>query len=315
MRVEIDQLRRTMTQEYEPTAFQPVRSYFEQFTHKEFGDSDLAEIFHENTKYTDQESLQLGESAALFSDDPSLEYAQAKFKPDYRGTPRLELPEPGEIDGTLSDVLRKRRSRRNQSGEGVSLQELSTFLRYSVGVTGKRNLAEGDGDDNPFADVQKHFRSYASGGALYPNEIYLAVVNEGENLDQGLYYYVPEEHVLRVLKTPDPDEDFAQTVDDLFATPEGVFDHTACAFKLLVTGAFWRSKAKYGPRGYRFALQETGHLGQNVLLVAEAMELAALPVASFYDNKINDFLGINGVDEAVTYTLSIGQRANGDTNE
>jgi SagB-type dehydrogenase family enzyme len=313
MKVQIEQLRRTMSQEYEPSSFEIVSSYFDQFMEKEFTESDLAEVFHENTKYTDQESLELGESAALFSNDPSMEYAQAKLKPDYRGEEKLELPEPGELDGNIGDVIRSRRSRRDQSGEGISLQELSTLLQHSCGVTGTQNI-EPDEDD-PFADVEKQFRAYASGGALYPSEIYLAVVNAGENLDQGLYYYVPEDHALRVLRRPDEDEDFAQAVDDLFATPQDVFDHQSSALKFLITGSFWRSKAKYGPRGYRFVLQESGHLGQNVLLAAEALDLAAVPLASFYDDYVNDFLGIDGVNEAVTYTISIGKPASGDTHE
>ncbi|MFC7081169.1 SagB/ThcOx family dehydrogenase [Halorussus caseinilyticus] len=302
-----------MSQEYEPSSFEFVSSYFEQFMEKEFGDGGLAELFHENTKYTDQESLELGESAAMFSNDPSMEYAQAKLKPDYRGKERLDLPDPDELDARIDDVLASRRSQRDQSGEGLSLQELSTLLDHSCGTTGSQRI-EPDEDD-PFSDVEKPFRAYASGGALYPSEIYLAVVNEGENLDRGLYYYVPEDHALRVLRKPDEDEDFAQSVDDLFATPQDVFDHQSCAVKFLITGAFWRSKAKYGPRGYRFVLQETGHLGQNVLLVAEAMGLAAVPLASFYDDKVNEFLDIDGVDEAVTYTLSIGKSESGDTHE
>jgi SagB-type dehydrogenase family enzyme len=312
MKVQIEQLRRTMSQEYEPSSFELVNSYFDQFIEKEFNEGDLAETFHENTKYTDQESLELGESAALFSNDPSMEYAQAKLKPDYRGRERLDLPEPGELDGNIGNVLLNRRSRRDQSGEGISLQELSTLLRYSCGVTGTQQI-EPD-DEKPLSEVEKQFRAYASGGALYPSEIYLAVVNEGEDLDRGLYYYVPEDHALRVLRRPDEEEDFAQEVDDLFATPQDVFDHQSSAMKFLITGSFWRSKAKYGPRGYRFVLQETGHLGQNVLLVAESMDLAAVPLASFYDDYVNDFLGIDGVNEAVTYTISIGKPA-GDTNE
>ena len=37
----------------------------------------------------------------------------------------------------------------------------------------------------------------------------------------------------------------------------------------VVTGVFWRSRFKYGPRGYRFALLEAGHLVQNALLAAD----------------------------------------------
>jgi len=303
-----------MSQEYEPAKSEFVSSYFEQFLEKEFDESDISEMFHENTKYTEQD-LELGESAALFTTDPSMEYAQAKLKPDYRGKEKIELPEPGELDVRFDELIMNRRSKRNQVGEGISLQELSTLLQYSCGVTGRRSIESDDSD--PFSEVEKPFRAYASGGALYPSEIYFAVVNGGENLDPGLYYYVPEDHALRVLHNPDDDEAFADAVDNVFASGGGVFDPKSCAFTFFITGSFWRSKAKYGPRGYRFILQETGHLGQNVLLTAEAMDLAAVPLASFYDDRVNNLLGIDGVNEAVTYTIPVGRTHthSGDTHE
>ena len=81
-----------------------------------------------------------------------------------------------------------------------------------------------------------------------------------------------------------------------------------CALVLIVTSMFWRARFKYGQRGYRFALLEAGHLAQNVLLGAAALDLAAVPVGGFYDRKLAEFLAVDGVNEAPLYVIPIGSR-------
>lgn len=300
-----------MSETFAPSRMTLLDSYFARFSERSFRDSNISELYHENTKYTDHDSLELGESAALFTNDESFEYAQAAMEPDYEDAPRINLPDPEPIDDSLSEVLRARRSRRTHTREPLDKQELGTLLGTALGVTAARSIAP---EDNPFGTVEKQFRAYASGGGLYPIECYLAIGHGTEQVPAGLYYYVPEEHALRVLATPEEDASYLSSIDDCFATPESVFDHTTTAATLFFTGAFQRTTAKYGPRGYRFVLQELGHAAQNVLIVAEAMELAAVPIASFYDRVVNGLLGVDGVNEAVVGSISIGHRPTDSTD-
>ncbi|HEX7582631.1 MAG TPA: nitroreductase family protein, partial [Gaiellaceae bacterium] len=80
-------------------------------------------------------------------------------------------------------------------------------------------------------------------------------------------------------------------------------DATAVVF---VTSVFWRTRFKYGLRGYRFALLEAGHVVQNVLLAAAALRVAALPLGGFYDARAEKLLGVDGVDESVVYAVVLG---------
>ena len=316
MQVELAQLRRTMSETYAPTRTTLVDSYFTRFSERSFRDDDIASLYHENTKYTDHDGLALGESAGLFTDDPSIEYAQAAMEPEYRNAPLIELPAPEPLTQPIGEVFSNRRSRRTHSDCGLSRSHLSTLLGTALGVTTERSIAPSSdsADEDAFTTVTKQFRAYASGGALYPIEFYIAVGPDGENLPAGLYYYVPEKHALRVLDTPKQSDSYPEIIAACFATPEAVFDHTSTAVTIFMTGAFSRTKAKYGPRGYRFVLQESGHAGQNILLTAEAMGLAALPLASFYDDRVNDYLGVDGVNEAVVGSISIGRRPEAETD-
>ena len=71
---------------------------------------------------------------------------------------------------------------------------------------------------------------------------------------------------------------------------------------------FWRSRFKYGLRGYRFALLEAGHLVQNLVLAAGALEVGALPLGGFYDRRVDELVGADGLDEATVYAVLLGGR-------
>lgn len=296
---------RLNSQEYKPTVFRFQPSYLDQLSKKEFSDGDLLELFHENTKYKhDSYDSQLGRSQTLFKRDPGLQFAQANVKPDYPTEPLIELPEPGSLEQRLDETLLDRHSRREMTGEPFTLEELSTLLKYGCGTNATGEVTVDTGEETETA-VQST-RTYPSGGALYPVEIYLLVTQSSNDLDRGLYYYTADRHGLRVL---DRDADVAERArEDLFDVFEGSGDPSTAAVTFVLTGHFWRARAKYGPRAYRNVLQESGHLAQNVLLAAEAMDKAAVPLASYRDDEVNEYLGIDGTEQAVLYAVSVGER-------
>jgi SagB-type dehydrogenase family enzyme len=69
---------------------------------------------------------------------------------------------------------------------------------------------------------------------------------------------------------------------------------------------FWRSRFKYGLRGYRFALLEAGHVMQNAVLAAAALRVEALPVGGYYDRLLDGLVGADSLDEASVYALVLG---------
>lgn len=298
MNINVNELHDLKSQQYNPNKIHLNPSHDEEFLRKEFSDGDIAEIYHENTKVAPSLNRMDNRSVTKFVENLSHQYAQARLQPKYRGRPRLDLPEPDEMERVdLRSVLSQRRTRRSFTGRSISLQKLSTLLGFGCGKTGTKALDE-------FDDEQLSFRTYPSAGGLYPVEVYPVVIRGGPELDSGLYHYVSESHSLRRLR--DGREGFTDRVRDLFLQNQTI-DIENSALLLLLTGAFWRSKAKYGPRGYRFVLQESGHLLQNVLLSAEAIGLGVHPIGGGDEPAQNDFLEIDGVDEAVIYAALIGE--------
>src|SRR5581483_8694883 len=142
-------------------------------------------------------------------------------------------------------------------------------------------------------------RPVPSGGALYPLELYVLALSV-DGLEPGAYHYHPFRHRLERLGGADRRTAGAALVDPSLA------DRAAAL--LVVTAMFWRSRFKYGLRGYRFALLEAGHLVQNAVLAAAALAVPALPLGGFYDRRLDALVGADGLDEATVYALLLGGR-------
>jgi SagB-type dehydrogenase family enzyme len=204
-------------------------------------------------------------------------HAQLPFEP---------LPPPFLAGATLADTLRTRRSRRQFGDAPILLASLGTVLHAGYGVSGT------------VAGTEQSLRAAPSGGALFPLELYV-VCQRVDELEPALYHYDPLRHGLERLR---PLRRIDET-EDLTPYPEVV---TPCAAVVVISAMFWRSRFKYGDRAYRFTLLEAGHVGQNMLLAAEALGLAAVPLGGFFDRRADALLGVDGLDEAAIYLFAIG---------
>ena len=77
---------------------------------------------------------------------------------------------------------------------------------------------------------------------------------------------------------------------------------------VILTARFERGEARYGERAYRFALSETGHVAQNILLVAEALDLGAVPLGGFCEDELGRHLGLDSRRESPLYVVMLGRR-------
>lgn len=204
----------------------------------------------------------------------------------YPEAPRVGLPEPsGADDVSLDELLKKRRSIRDFSGEPVSLEALSYLLWATNGLQR--------------TEMGHEFRTVPSAGALYPVETYL-VVNRVEGLGRGVYHYPVEEHLLEQLE----DGDFAIEV------ARAALDQKVCYDAGVVfawTAVFERSKWKYEQRAYRYVYLDAGHAGENLYLAATALDLGACGIGALYDEELNALLGVDGRRESAIYMAAVGR--------
>ncbi len=147
-----------------------------------------------------------------------------------------------------------------------------------------------------------NFRTTPSGGGLFPIELYCVVVDI-EGMERGLYYFNAIEHSLYQIECGSDVVD--RLSDAMPALGEAIESSNVC---FLMNSVLTRIKFKYGERAYRFALIEVGHIGQNILLGAQALGLGGLCVGGFLDDAMNAIIRVDGVTEAVQYCVVVGTR-------
>lgn len=278
--------------DYEPSKRSLGReSHFEASLGRTFSAAgNLAEVFHENTKYVQNGRLNAARTGEFRTD--SVERVLARTEPRYADYPTVALPDPRPVDDrTLGSAVSDRRTERSFSGEGVDLERLATLLGRAFGTTGVEDRLE----------LEKSLRAYPSPGGLYPVEAYVAAVRV-DGLDPGVYHYAPDDHELARLRSVDWPA--GELPNDLLLTDEDAFDGAAAG--VFLTGVLPRALSKYGPRGYRYVLQESGHMAQNAQLLGRALDLGVVPVGGYDDRAVDDLLGVDGVDEATVYALVLG---------
>jgi SagB-type dehydrogenase family enzyme len=251
---------------------------------------DLAEAYHEASKLGPFQIGRQMEGVRRLEASPELQLSSIRAVKRHGGR-RIPVPAPAPLDRPLGEVIARRRSQRAFAPRPIAAGALAALLNAGYGVTG---VTESQ-DDRPALS----FRSVPSGGALYPLELYAAVLRVG-GLDPGVYHFDPLSPGLEVMRPALGAGELAA----LSTYPEIV---STCAVVLLVAAIFGRTRFKYGLRGYRFALLEAGHVVQNVVLAATALELAAVPLGAFYDRRADELLGLDGVNESTLYAIALGR--------
>lgn len=256
-----------------------------------FDADSLHENFHEQTKYHRRTHAGVTRNIRNYLQNPGLIARSAASQRDLAGGAILDWPEPLDVTASLAQTLAQRASTPRADLTGtISAVQLSTLLHHAARANRMRRPTAAP-------TVAQWVRPYPSGGALFPIELYVASAAV-EGLPAAVSYYDARQHKLRVLPGISPTTiRSAETADESVAP-------AACT--LILTGVFERSVQKYGPRGYRLALIEAGHLMQNISLLAGALGLKALVSASFYEAEMEQALDIDGVSEAALALVIIG---------
>ena len=236
--------------------------------------SSIGQAFHQNTKHT---LLNVLGSVLKWESQPPLYKKYPKAK-------KIKLPKPGYEGLSLEETLRARRSIRDYTDKLLSLNALSQLLFAAQGVTDQ------DGD--------LMLRTAPSAGALYPIEVYVVVNNIAE-LARGVYHYAIPDHSLELIRKGDFRKKMIRCALDQEMAGES--DVT-----FILTALFQRTTWKYAERGYRYAYIEAGHIGQNIALQATSLGLGSVSIGAFFDDDINELIGIDGELEATLYLYAVG---------
>jgi SagB-type dehydrogenase family enzyme len=199
----------------------------------------------------------------------------------------LSLLQPQIDNGpSLWKVLLKRRSIRDYINEPLSQSDLSTLLWATQGIT---EMAS-----SPW------YRTAPSAGALHPIDTYVAV-NQVEGLKPGIYFLRIGDFALQMKKQGD----FSGRIAEAALGQDPV---RAAAVVFIWVAVIRRSRQKYHERAYRYIYLDCGHICQNLYLAATAMNLGCCGIAAFFDDEVNEAVGVDGLEETVIYLATVGKK-------
>ncbi len=189
----------------------------------------------------------------------------------------------GEQLSGLESTILKRRSTRAYSGATLKLDELRAILDFTY---------------HPAHYFEQNLDRHPDYCDLSLIETFIAVSGV-EGLEEGCYYYAPIAEELRQIRF----KNFRRELHFLCLGQNLGRDAAAVLFH---TADLNRAIAKYGDRAYRYLHLDAGHLGQRLNLAAIHLGLGVSGIGGFFDNEVNEVLGIP-TDEAVLYITTLGR--------
>ncbi|MFB8217089.1 SagB/ThcOx family dehydrogenase [Streptomyces anulatus] len=124
-------------------------------------------------------------------------------------------------------------------------------------------------------------RPYPSAGGCYAVSVHI-LVQDVEDLAPGVYTWDSPTGALAVREGAGAvDGGVAEVLRTTVIRPAEV------QAVLLLTADMEVYGARYGERGYRYALLEAGHIGQNLTLALHLLDVASCPVGGFHDDRVS----------------------------
>jgi SagB-type dehydrogenase family enzyme len=195
------------------------------------------------------------------------------------GASLTRLPEPAQ-GKDLFTAIRKRRSVREFSGTAISASQLSALCLAAMGPAGR--------------EIFEPFHKYSA-----PLPLYL-LIRDVAGIEPGIYRYHSETVTIESLSLGDPssvcsaaclNQEFCRTANVVF----------------VMTMPWKQISSPDGERGYRYACQRAGIMGEGLYLQATALGLGACGVGAFMDGDMANLLGLDPDTEPVLYITAVGK--------
>ena len=198
----------------------------------------------------------------------------------------------------LLNINNLRKSMRSYEPEGLSLQDVSNLLNLSYSITDSRGPSMG------FPAT----RNIASGGGLYPIDIYL-VNRKIVGLKQGVYAYNVNEVSLELLSEFVSEIECESIINRAFFSDQKKdMDYKNASAYLVLGGALNRVCFKYLDRGLRFALIDVGAIIHSIYLASASLGMiGCCAMGSYVDDLVNELIDYKSNTQTVLGVVLIGK--------
>jgi putative peptide maturation dehydrogenase len=254
-----------------------------------------AALYHSFTRWADVRAVVAGEGPLPRGHGRWPPPPHFHAVPERVAVNELPLVEPKR---PLYELLLKRKTTRGfDANEALSLDELSTVLRYVWGCHGILEVQE---------ELTILKKTSPSGGSQHPVEVY-PLVRAVEGVQPGLYHYAVETHALELIEPLTGDEVTALNME--FTAGQAHFSPAQVLF--LMTARFGRNFWKYAAhaKAYRVLYLDAAHLSQTLYLVCAELGLGAFVSAAINEHNIDRRLRLQPFTEGAVLISGCGRPA------
>jgi SagB-type dehydrogenase family enzyme len=179
------------------------------------------------------------------------------------------------------------------------LRGIGHFLWYVYGLTQFCQSVYALESMEQSVEVSQLYRRFVpSGGALYPNELYMYL--KMEDLPAGVYHYDVAHHRLVLLRKGDFDSYLSRALGNRC-------DMSACFGTVFISTMFWKNFFKYNNFAYRLQGLDAGVLIGQLLEVAKRFGFASGVYFQFLDRAVNHLLGLSEQEESVYAVIPLSK--------
>ncbi|MEI4622128.1 SagB family peptide dehydrogenase [Bacillus cereus] len=177
-----------------------------------------------------------------------------------------------------------------------NLEKIGHFLWYTFGLT-QICQPSFHFDQEKTRNIYRRF--IPSGGALYPNELYVYL--RIETIPYGIYHYDVAHHRLILLREGNFDSYLTQALGNRC-------DISACFGTTFVSTMFWKNFFKYNNFSYRLQGLDTGVLIGQLLEVTKQFGYTSGVYFQFLDRAMNHLLGLSEQEESVYAVIPLSSK-------
>lgn len=212
--------------------------------------------------------------------------------------PRIPLTGLEQLHQTYRSLVDA--AKHDPSLSTLSFSQLSVLLYLTIGLL--RRKLDLNWNSPPAATNfvnQEYARGSASGGGLYPVQIFV-VVGAGQELKPGIYHYSNPEHALISLRHGDWTAHIAKATAEPAGTPRRY------PYYLLFGVDFWMNCFKYHNFGYHVCSEDVGVTLATTDIFSDAIGLPHRNLVTFDDAALNRLIGFDGRSECVFAVTQLG---------
>lgn len=195
--------------------------------------------------------------------------------------------------GSLDQLIANRRSYRKFSDKPLEAEELSYLLWATQGIRAP--------------SPKRTLRNSPSAGNRHSLETYLAIVKPLSNKNgellfkRGLWRYLPLEHGLVYLSSPEPLESLITeaALDQAFVARAPI--------TFLWSTIPYRTEWRYSKASLKVIALDAGHVCQNLYLAAGSIGCGTCAIAAYNQEAADKLLDLPNPDEFIIYMAPLGK--------